>query len=169
MSLPHVLLGLLARGPASGWDLGTRLAKDPAFGWSAELAQVYPALRRLLRGGFVALRRRRSSKGPPRREYRLTAAGRREFREWLAEPVDLPKPHAAPLVRLAFLEKRMPEARLASLQLYRGLLADELERAEPGTTAARRRRLLLLEAELAWADGEAAAILAGRTLSKGIR
>ena len=85
------------------------------------------------------------------------------------EPLDLPKPHAAPLVRLAFLEKRMPEARLSSLQLYRGLLADELERAAPGTTAARRRRLLLLEAELAWADGEAAAILAGRTLSKGIR
>jgi len=169
VSLPHVLLGLLARDSASGWDLGARLAGDAALGWSADLAQVYPALRRLLRGGFVSLRRRRSSKGPPRREYRITAAGRREFRKWLAEPLALPKPHAAPLVRLAFLEKRAPEARLASLQLYRGLLADELERAASGTTAARRRRLLLLDAELAWADAEAAAILAGRTLSKGIR
>ena len=164
-----MLLGLLARDSASGWDLGARLAGDAALGWSADLAQVYPALRRLLRGGFVSLRRRRSSKGPPRREYRITAAGRREFRKWLAEPLALPKPHAAPLVRLAFLEKRAPEARLASLQLYRGLLADELERAASGTTAARRRRLLLLDAELAWADAEAAAILAGRTLSKGIR
>jgi hypothetical protein len=72
-------------------------------------------------------------------------------------------------VRLAFLERRAADARLASLQLYRGLLADELERALPGTTAARRRRLLLLEAELAWADGEAAAILAGRTLAKESR
>ena len=169
MSLPHVLLGLLARGPASGWDLGARLARDAALGWSVDLAQIYPALRRLLRGGFVSLRRRRSSKGPPRREYRITAAGRREFRKWLAEPLALSKPHAAPLVRLAFLEKRAPDARLASLQLYRGLLADELERAASGTTAARRRRLLLLDAELAWADAEAAAILAGRTLSKGIR
>ncbi|HMA28249.1 MAG TPA: PadR family transcriptional regulator [Thermoanaerobaculia bacterium] len=169
MSLPHVLLALLGRGPASGWDLGTRLAKDRALGWDADLAQVYPALRRLLRGGFVALRRRRSSKGPPRREYRLTAAGRRELREWLAEPLSLPKPHAASLVRLAFLERRLPEARLASLHLYRDLLADELERAAAGTTAARRRRLLLLEAELAWADAEAAAILAGRTLSKETR
>ncbi len=164
-----MILGLLGRGPASGWDLGTRLATDPVLGWSADLAQVYPALRLLLRGGFVALRRRRSSKGPPRREYRLTAAGRREFREWLAEPLALPKPHAAPLVRLAFLEKRPPEERLASLQLYRGLLADELEHAVSGTTAARRRRLLLLEAELAWADAEAAAILAGRTLAKVTR
>jgi hypothetical protein len=87
------------------------------------------------------------------------------LREWLAEPLALPKPHAAPLVRLAFLERRQPEARLASLHLYRGLLADELERAAAGSTAARRRRLLLLEAELAWADAEAASILAGRTLS----
>ena len=72
-------------------------------------------------------------------------------------------------MRLAFLEKRPPEVRLASLQLYRGLLADELERAAHGTTAGRRRRLLLLETELVWADAEAAAILAGRTLSKEAR
>lgn len=165
MSLSHVLLGLLARGPASGWDLGSRLSEDPALGWNAELAQIYPTLRRLLRGGFVALRRRRSPKGPPRREYRLTAAGRREFREWLVEPLEIPKPHAGALARLAFLEKRAPETRLASLRLYRALLSDELMRASPGTTAARRRRRMLLETELRWADAEIAAALSGRTLS----
>jgi DNA-binding PadR family transcriptional regulator len=165
MSLPHVLLGLLARGPMSGWDLGSRLSEDPSLGWNAELAQIYPVLRRLLRGGFVALRRRRSPKGPPRREYRLTAAGRREFREWLAEPLDVPKPHAAALARLAFLEKRSPEARLASLRLYRALLSDELTRTSPRTTAARRRRRMLLETELHWADAEIAAALSGSTLS----
>jgi DNA-binding PadR family transcriptional regulator len=167
VSLPHVLLALLGRGPASGWDLGTRLSEDPALGWSADLAQIYPALRRLLRGGFVALRRRRSPKGPPRREYRITAAGRRELREWLAEPLAVPKPRAATLARLAFLEKRPPEARLASLQLYRALLADELEHAAAGSTAARRRRRLLLETELNWADAEAAALLKGRALGAG--
>jgi DNA-binding PadR family transcriptional regulator len=166
MSLAHVLLGLLSRGPASGWDLGTRLGGDPALGWNAELAQIYPALRRLLRGGFVALRQRRSPKGPPRREYRLTAAGRREFREWLDEPLEIPKPHAASLVRLSFLEKRSPEVRLASLRLYRGLLADELARTAHGTTAARRRSRMLLETELHWADAEIAAGIGGRTLSE---
>ena len=165
MSLSHVLLGLLAREPSSGWDLGSRLSEDPALGWSADLAQIYPALRRLLRGGFVALRRRRSPKGPPRREYRLTVAGRREFREWLAEPLEIPRPHAATLARLAFLEKRSPETRLASLRLYRALLSDELTRTSPGTTAARRRRSMLLETELHWADAEIGAALSGRTLS----
>lgn len=166
MSLSHVLLGILGRGPASGWDLGARLADDPALGWSADLSQIYPALRRLLRGGFVALRRRRSPKGPPRREYRLTAAGRREFLDWLAEPLAVPKPHAASLARLAFLEKRLPEARVDSLRLYRALVADELKRTDPGSTAARRRRRALLHTELAWVDAEIAVLLSGRTLQK---
>ena len=59
MSLPHVLLGLLSRAPASGWDLKSRMARDLALGWDAELAQIYPALRRLARAGFVTAKRRR--------------------------------------------------------------------------------------------------------------
>ncbi len=165
MSLPHVLLGLLAQSPASGWDLKSRLAGDPARGWDADLSQIYPALRRLLRAGFVSLKRRRSPQGPPRREYRVTPTGRRELRDWLAEPFHLPRPHDATLARLALLERTLPPERLRRLQEYRLLLADELKRAAAGTTAARRRRRVLLETELAWADAESAALLAGRSLA----
>ncbi len=159
MSLPHLLLGLLSRGPASGWDLHARLVKDPSFGWDAELAQIYPALKRLLRGGFVSLRRRRSTKGPARSEYRLTLAGRKELATWLAEPPSLPRAKDPALARIAFLERRAPEARVGALHAYRALVADALKGAGPGTTAARRRRRALLETELAWAVAEAAVIL----------
>ena len=162
-----MLLGLLSRAPGSGWDLKSRLVRDPALHWDAELAQIYPALRRLLRGGFVALKRRRSTKGPARREYRLTAAGRRELADWLAEPPELPRPKDAALARLAFLERRTPEDRLARLKAYRALLAEALRRAGPGTTAARRRRRALLETELAWADAEMAVILGTGILNRG--
>lgn len=161
MSLPHVLLGLLARGPASGWDLKARFAREPSIGWDAELAQIYPALKRLLRGGFVALKRRRSAKGPTRREYRLTPAGRRELLSWLAEPAELPRPKDAPLARLAFLERRSPEERMQHLLAYRALLTDALKKMNPPNTAARRRRRVLLETELAWADAEVV-LLRGR-------
>lgn len=154
MSLPHVLLGLLVRGPASGWDLKSRMARDFSVGWDAELTQIYPALRRLLRGGFVVMKRRRSEKGPPRREYRLTPAGRREFREWLAEPLVLPRPRDASLARLAFLERQPRESRAARLLEYRVLVAAALKKASPGSTAARRRWRALLEAERSWADAE---------------
>ena len=160
MSLPHVLLGLLARGPASGWDLKSRMARDLALGWDAELTQIYPALRRLQRGGFVTMKRRRSEKGPPRREYRLTPAGRREFREWLAEPLAMPRPRDAALARLAFLERQERETRDARLLEYRVLVVAALKRASPGSTAARRRWRALLEAERAWVDAERALLAA---------
>jgi PadR family transcriptional regulator AphA len=162
VSLPHVLLGLLTHGEASGWDLRVRLEEDASLGWDADLAQIYPVLKRLLRGGFVALKRRRSAQGPPRREYRLTASGRRELRSWLNEPPELSRPKDASLARLAFLERRAPEDRAAYLHAYRALVADAAKREEPGATAARRRRRALLEAELAWADAEAL-ILVRRT------
>ena len=94
----------------------------------------------------------------------MTAAGRRELRDWFAEPLVLPRPHDATLARLALLERSLPPDRVRRLQEYRGLLAEELKRAESGTTAARRRRRVLLETELAWADAESAALLAGRSL-----
>ncbi len=156
MSLPHVLLGLLSRGPASGWDLKHRMERDLSLGWDAELTQIYPALRRLLRGGFVTMKRRRSEKGPPRREYRVTPAGRREFREWLAEPLVLPHPRDAALARLAFLERQPRELRTARLVEYRVLVAAALKKASAGSTAARRRWRTLLEAERAWVDTERA-------------
>jgi len=154
MSLPHVLLGLLTRGAGSGWDLKARLARDPSVSWDAELAQIYPALKTLLRGGYVAMKRRRSTKGPARREYRITPSGRRELLEWLAEPPRLPRAKDAALARLAFLERARPEERAAHLHAYRSLLADALKRAGPASSAARRRRRALLETELAWADAE---------------
>ena len=156
MSLPHVLLGLLARGPGSGWDLKSRLLRDPSIAWDAELAQIYPAMKKLLRGGFVAMKRRRSTKGPARREYRLTPSGRRELLEWIAEPPALPRPKDSALARLSFLERARPDLRSQYLVSYRTLVAEALKRAGPGTSSARRRRRALLETELAWADAEIA-------------
>lgn len=132
------------------------MERDLSLGWDAELTQIYPALRRLLRGGFVTMKRRRSEKGPPRREYRVTPAGRREFREWLAEPLVLPRPRDASLARLAFLERQPRDLRTARLVEYRVLVAAALKKAPAGSTSARRRWRALLEAERAWADAERA-------------
>lgn len=159
MSISHVILGLLLRGPASGWDLKSRLDKDPALPWDAELAQIYPSLRKLLRGGFVAMKRRSSTKGPSRLEYRLTPAGRKEFFNWLAEPPEVPRERDVTLVRLAFLEREAPEKRLEWLRVYRSLLASSLKQSPPITNASRRRRRSLLAAEVVWADTEIALLL----------
>lgn len=102
------------------------------------------------------MKRRRSEKGPPRREYRITPSGRRELGEWLAEPLAMPRPRDAALARIAFLERQPREARVVRLLEYRALVVAALKKASPGSTAARRRWRALLEAERAWVDSERA-------------
>lgn len=78
-------LALLARGPASGYDLLAALAKLPAFVDDApDVPGVYRALQALERRGLLAGRRRPARQGPPRREFTLTPAGRAGLRRWLA-------------------------------------------------------------------------------------
>src|SRR5262245_25440386 len=47
MSLPHALLGLLARHPASGYDLRKLFDTSLAFVWPATQSQLYAELTRL--------------------------------------------------------------------------------------------------------------------------
>ena len=52
MSLPHILLGML-REPATGYDLGKRFKQSLAHFWHADLAQIYPTLKKLEQQGFL--------------------------------------------------------------------------------------------------------------------
>lgn len=83
MSLDHVLLGLL-REPQSGYDLKVFFDRSLSYFWPAELSQIYRILKRLEGEGLLKSRAEPSPKGPARRIYRLTPAGRRELRGWLA-------------------------------------------------------------------------------------
>jgi len=82
MSLDHILLGLLQK-PASGYDLKDAFRETVAHFWSAELSQIYPALKRLEDRGLLRSRLEPSPKGPDRRVYTLTGEGRAELRRWV--------------------------------------------------------------------------------------
>jgi PadR family transcriptional regulator, phenolic acid-responsive transcriptional regulator len=83
MSLEHILLGLL-RQSASGYDLKKVFDERIDYFWAAELSQIYPTLKRLEKRGWVRCRQAASSRGPGRRVYETTTAGRRALRDWLA-------------------------------------------------------------------------------------
>ncbi|MHC5109262.1 MAG: PadR family transcriptional regulator [Planctomycetota bacterium] len=82
MSLQQILLGLL-REPASGYDLKAYFDASVRYFWAAELSQIYPTLQRMERDGLLRSRIERSTKGPKRKVYSLTAAGRKALRDWL--------------------------------------------------------------------------------------
>lgn len=82
MSLRHALLGLLAKGPASGYELTKEFELSLANVWSAKHSQIYPELRRMAADGWLEVGEE-GSRG--RKEYEITDAGRTELRRWLME------------------------------------------------------------------------------------
>lgn len=84
MSLPHILLGLM-RTPVSGYDIRKDFESTLSFFWSANLAQIYPALKKLEADGLTKSWTEPSQKGPDKRLYQQTEKGRLELARWLAE------------------------------------------------------------------------------------
>ena len=86
MSIGYVLLGVLAAGPAHGYEL--KREHDQRFPSAKPLAfgQVYATLARLERDGLVEAAGSTRGGGPERTAYALTAAGEQALAAWLAEP-----------------------------------------------------------------------------------
>ena len=80
-----VVLGLLALRPRSGYEIKQTIDKTTRFFWNASYGQIYPELRRLADAGLV--KGEAAPRGDRARSvYRLTPAGRRRLKGWLAEP-----------------------------------------------------------------------------------
>lgn len=82
MSLEHILLGML-QSAASGYDLRQEFEIGAKHFWSAELSQIYPTLKRMESRGWLESRLEASPKGPDRRVYERTKAGKGVLHEWL--------------------------------------------------------------------------------------
>jgi DNA-binding PadR family transcriptional regulator len=103
------LLGLLARGPASGYELRKIFQTTPLAAYSDSPGAVYPALRRLEQRGYVS---GRAETGARRRKpWQLTAAGRGWLRSWVTQPVtadDVARDAAGVDLRLALVDNVAP-------------------------------------------------------------
>jgi len=157
LSLPHVLLGLLATHPRTGYDLARVIAEEVEPIWKAEISQIYPALARLRREGHVVLRVLGPRRGPHRNLYRVTAAGRRELRRWLLEPPPAPRGRDDGLARIAFLDTLPAPERRQVLRGYEKTVSEEIKRlrGEPAPDGfrrdAREAAVEKLEAAKRWA------------------
>jgi len=90
MSLDAILLAL-TREPASGYDLKQAFDQALRHFWAADASQIYRTLQRLEDAGQLRSREAAPQKGPARRMYRRTAAGKRQLLAWLRDG-----PHAGP-------------------------------------------------------------------------
>ena len=86
MSPLYPLLGLLVRGEKHGYELKRIVDGEFPPYWRIDFAQLYRSLAKMTRNGWVKVHTERGADGPERKVYTLTARGRAEFDQWLAEP-----------------------------------------------------------------------------------
>jgi PadR family transcriptional regulator len=81
---PVILLLLLQKGEAHGYELANELPKYALTDAQVEAAALYRTLRTLEHNGNLTSRWDAGSSGPARRVYRLTDEGEEHLREWVA-------------------------------------------------------------------------------------
>jgi PadR family transcriptional regulator AphA len=163
--LGHVLLGLLASGERTGYELTRDFDVSLANVWAASHSQIYPELAKLEAAGAI----RKTAAGPRgSQRYAITPAGEAALRHWLAETVPGDNPRTEWMVRVFFLGMLEPEAATGYLRAQGARHAEKLERYKtyaahcPFDDPASRWQRIALEAgmrhEAAMADWGAWAI-----------
>jgi DNA-binding PadR family transcriptional regulator len=100
-TLGYALLGILARGDGSGYDIAQGLKDPVAFFWHAQHSQIYPELAKLEVSKLVQHTLIEQSERPDKKVYRLTPKGKKVLKTWLEAATDVPK-HRDELVLKAY-------------------------------------------------------------------
>jgi DNA-binding PadR family transcriptional regulator len=158
------VLGLVAFGEASAYDLAQLAETSVAHLWTPSRSQIYKTLPRLLERGLVRAREVSQHARPDKSLYRITAGGRTALRRWLDEVEDEPVDGRVVFpLKLFFCDFASPRTGQAQLEAYRRYVTRRLERyealrVEPMPIDSRYARLVLehgiarARATRAWID-----------------
>ncbi len=102
MSLPNILLGLI-KEPTSGYEIKQTFEQVLHYFWNADLAQIYPALKKLEQQGLATSQMAAPDKGPPRKLYQRTTEGTQQLRAWLQDGPQLNTERLHYLTQVFFL------------------------------------------------------------------
>jgi PadR family transcriptional regulator, regulatory protein AphA len=127
VSLRHAALGLLAKEPASGYDLLKKFKSTVHPVWPATQSQLYGELNKLASAGFTAA----SDVGARgRKEYAITDAGRAELHRWMTSPDEDPPQRSAVLLRVFLLGELTPSEARQYIESLRDWVERELKSYE---------------------------------------
>jgi DNA-binding PadR family transcriptional regulator len=152
-----VILGMLHKGAASGYEIKTKADVSTRFFWAISYGQIYPELKRLEAAGLVTGETDESS-GRHRRAYEITAAGEDALREWLTRDEMLHELRHEGVLRFFFADLLDPGEQIELLDVLRAdheRVRRELESVRPaaelrGRETGDRFPLLTLETGIAY-------------------
>ncbi len=89
MRLEHLILGLLAVRPFSGYDMRKWMeGKGKYLGYGVQLPQIYRTLPKLVAKGWAAFELDPREGRPDAKVYRITEAGHQELLAWARSPYE---------------------------------------------------------------------------------
>lgn len=118
------ILGILAMGPRSGYEIKQLVDRSTRFFWAASYGQIYPELKRLTEAGLVK-GRDASTGGRQRTVHELTGAGEAALREWHGSPAGVYELRDEGLLKI-FFAAALGEARTPELLRQRREHSDEV-------------------------------------------
>jgi PadR family transcriptional regulator AphA len=159
----HLILGLLAREPMSGYDIKRFLKSLNWLTGSPSFGSLYSTLHALLQDGLVTEESSSRQNRRTRKVYSITQAGKQALQDWINQPV-APDVSLKNFVMRLVLAGSFPRAGLiAHLQQRRSQVAihlatlEQITRTPDGQMDFKERLALdfglnLAVAELAWLD-----------------
>lgn len=156
----YVILGMLRKGPKSGYEIKAKADISTRFFWAISYGQIYPELKRLEEAGLIEGADDPGS-GRQRRVFSITAAGEQALYEWLTRSGELHSElrHEG-VLRLFFADSLNQAERVELLHTIRAKhqrLHDELSAIRPAAEQARDENgdeagLLTLETGIAYQE-----------------
>ena len=143
----RVILGMIASGQRTGYDIKAFVDKTTRYFWAASYGQIYPELKRLEGQGLVRGRSEPSG-GRARTVYELTAAGAAALEHWLESDAETVYELRDEGMLKLFFSDSAPEGRM---EIIRAIRAREeralahLRSMEPHASAGPRGSYLTLQ------------------------
>jgi len=157
----RVILGMIALGRRTGYDIKTFVDRTTRYFWAASYGQIYPELKRLEDRGLVRGRPEPSG-GRARTAYELTEAGTAALQRWL-EADDEPSEELRDegMLKLFFSDS-LPERRIDIVRAIRAReeralahlrsIAPHASQGPPGPYLTLQMGMELTERSIAWCE-----------------
>jgi DNA-binding PadR family transcriptional regulator len=126
----YAVLGLLARGPRTGYEVAKEISTVLSHFWHESDGQIYPVLRQLDEAGLAERDEEPDVSGRRRVRYHITRDGRELLADWLAQPAQPLPPRHEVLLKLFFGRHARRGDLLKVLAAYRALARETLVRLE---------------------------------------